>query len=195
MANHPDAPKIGRFIFRLRSLTPIPFILVLIFFSHPAPLPIIIGSLLIVLGEWLRMWAVGYAGGSTRTRTLGAARDLVTTGPYAHVRNPLYLGNLLLSLGVCIMANVYWTIAILVIGYFVQYTPIIRSEEAYLLESCGATYRDYYAAVRRFLPHFRRYPQFSEHDFSLLRALASEKRTLTAIACVVVLIAGRSLLR
>ena len=93
MANHPDASKIGRILFRLRSLTPIPFILVLIFFSHPAPLPIIIGSLLIVLGEWLRMWAVGYAGGSTRTRTLGAARDLVTTGPYAYVRNPLYLGD------------------------------------------------------------------------------------------------------
>ena len=95
MPNRPDASRIGPVFFRLRSLTPIPFILILIFFSQPTPLPIVLGSLLIVLGEWLRIWAVGYAGGSTRTRTLGAARDLVTTGPYAHVRNPLYLGNLM----------------------------------------------------------------------------------------------------
>ena len=81
MTNRPDASRIGRVLFRLRSLTPIPFILVLILFSRPAPLPTVLGSLLIVLGEWLRIWAVGYAGGSTRTRTLGAARDLVTTGP------------------------------------------------------------------------------------------------------------------
>ena len=100
MTIHPDSSRIGHVLFRLRSLTPIPFILVLIFLSRLAPFPLVFGSLLIALGEWLRIWAVGYAGGSTRTRTLGAARDLVTTGPYAHVRNPLYLGNFVLSIGV-----------------------------------------------------------------------------------------------
>ena len=147
MTNRPAASRIGHILFRLRSLTPIPFILVLIFFSRPVPFPIALGCLLIALGEWLRVWAVGYAGGSTRTRSLGAARDLVTTGPYAYVRNPLYLGNLLLSLGVCIFADVYWMIAILVVGFLIQYIPIIRSEETYLLETCGDRYRAYCASV------------------------------------------------
>ena len=195
MPNRPDASRIGHVFFRLRSLTPIPFILILIFFSQPTPLPIVLGSLLIVLGEWLRIWAVGYAGGSTRTRTLGAARDLVTTGPYAHVRNPLYLGNLILSVGVCVVANVYWMIAVLTIGFLIQYTPIIRSEETYLLDVCGDRYRAYCAAVPRLMPHLRPYAEPSGHDFSLRRALTSEKRTLTAIVCVLILIAARSFLR
>ena len=194
MTNRPDASRIGHVFFRLRSLTPIPFILILIFFSQPTPLPIVLGSLLIVLGEWLRIWAVGFAGGSTRTRTLGAARDLVTTGPYAHVRNPLYLGNLILSVGVCVVANVYWMIAVLTIGFLIQYTPIIRSEETYLLDASGNRYRAYCAAVPRFIPHPHPYAEPSSHDFSLHRALTSEKRTLTAIGCVVILIAARSFL-
>ena len=195
MTNCPDASRIGRVLFRLRSLTPIPFILVLIFLSRLAPFPLVFGSLLIALGELLRIWAVGYAGGSTRTRTLGAARNLVTTGPYAHVRNPLYLGNLLLSVGVCVFANVYWMIAVLVIGFLIQYTPIIRSEETYLMDVCGDRYRAYVAAVPRFIPLPRPYAQPSGHDFSLRRALKSEKRTLTAIGCVTILIAARSFLR
>ena len=141
------------------------------------------------------MWAVGYAGGSTRTRTLGAARDLVTTGPYAHVRNPLYLGNLLLSLGICVVANVYWMIAVLIIGFVIQYTPIIRSEETYLMGVSGDRYRAYCTSVPRLIPHLRPYAEPSNHDFLLLRAIKSEKRTLTAIACVLTLIAARSLLR
>ena len=195
MTNCPDASRIGHVLFRLRSLTPIPFILVLIFLSRFALFPLVFGSLLIALGEWLRIWAVGYAGGSTRTRTLGAARDLVTTGPYAHVRNPLYLGNFVLSIGVCVFANVYWMIAILVIGFLIQYTPIILSEETYLLKLCGDRYRTYCATVPRLIPHPRPYALPPDHDFSLHRALKSEKRTLTAIVCVLVLIAARSLLR
>ena len=142
--------KIGNFFFKIRSFTPIPFILALLYFAVPAWQTVLIGIPFIVAGEFLRIWAVGYAGASTRARTLGAARDLVTTGPYSYVRNPLYLGNFLLSFGVCLVANVYWLVAVLVIGYFFQYLPIIALEEAYLLETCGPVYQTYRAQVPRF---------------------------------------------
>ena len=187
-------PAIGRLFFRLRSLTAIPFILILIYLSRPTFTSALVGAIPLILGELLRLWAVGYAGGATRSRTLGAASDLVTTGPYAHVRNPLYLGNLLLSLGVCVIANVYWMIIVLLVGYFIQYLPIIASEEAYLREFCGAAYRTYYTAVPRFIPRLRGYTNPSAHRFSFSRALKAEKRTLTAIACVIGLIVGRSML-
>ena len=182
------SPAIGRLLFRLRSLTAIPFILILIYFSRPTFTSALVGTIPLILGEFLRLWAVGYAGGATRSRTLGAASDLVTTGPYAHVRNPLYLGNLLLSLGVCVIANVYWMIIVLLVGYFIQYLPIIASEEAYLREFCGVAYQTYYTAVPRFIPRLRRYANPSAHRFSFFRALKAEKRTLTAIACVIGLI-------
>ena len=149
------------------------------------------GMPFIVAGELLRIWAVGYAGASTRARTLGAARDLVTTGPYRYVRNPLYLGNFLLGLGVCLVSNVYWLIAVLIIGYFCQYLPIIAVEEVYLIESCGSVYQAYRERVPRFVPQVRPYPEPSDHDFSFGRAIKSEKRTLTAIVCVVGLIFAR----
>ena len=183
--------KIGNLFFKIRSFTPIPFIFALLYFAKPAWYTVVMGAPFIVAGEFLRIWAVGYAGASTRARTLGAARDLVTTGPYSYVRNPLYLGNFLLSLGVCLVANVYWLIAVLVVGYFCQYLPIIALEETYLSASCGSVYEAYREQVPRFVPQFRPYPELSDHDFSFGRAIKSEKRTLTAIICVVGLIFAR----
>ena len=183
--------KIGNFFFKIRSFTPIPFILALLYCAKPAWYTVIMGVPFIVAGELLRIWAVGYAGASTRARTLGAARDLVTTGPYSYVRNPLYLGNFLLSLGICVIANVYWLVGVLVVGYFCQYLPIIALEEAYLLESCGSVYQTYRERVPRFVPKFHPYPEPSNHDFSFGRAIKSEKRTLTAIVCVIGLIFAR----
>ena len=185
--------KIGNFFFKIRSFTPIPFIFALLYFAEPSWYTVAIGVPFIVIGEFLRIWAVGFAGASTRARSLGAARDLVTTGPYSYVRNPLYLGNFLLSFGVCLVANVYWLVAVLIIGYFSQYLPIIALEETYLLESCGQVYQAYRERVPRFLPRFRPYPHPSAHDFSWTRAIKSEKRTLTAIACVIGLIFARQL--
>lgn len=183
---------IGRFLFRLRSLTPIPFVFLLVYFSRPTLISILVGIPFLCFGEWLRLWTVGYAGSTTRARDLGTARNLVTTGPYAYVRNPLYLGNLLLSLGVCLIANVHSMTALLIVGYFAQYLPIIASEEAYLRKFCGSAYESYFAAVPRFLPQIRRYANPSSHDFSIARAFKSEKRTLTAIIAVIGLIVGRS---
>lgn len=184
---------IGNLFFKIRSFTPIPFIFALLYFAEPAGYTIAIGVPIVVIGEFLRIWAVGYAGASTRARTLGAARDLVTTGPYSYVRNPLYLGNFLLSFGVCLVANVYWLVAVLIVGYFSQYLPIIALEEAYLFESCGQVYQTYQERVPRFIPRFRPYLNPSAHDFSWTRAIKSEKRTLTAIACVIGLIFARQL--
>ena len=185
--------KIGNFFFKIRSYTPIPFIFALLYFAEPTWYTVAVGVPFIAIGEFLRIWAVGYAGASTRARTLGAARDLVTTGPYRYVRNPLYLGNFLLSFGVCLVANVYWLVAVLIVGYFSQYLPIIALEEAYLLESCGQVYQAYRERVPRFVPRFYPYPDPSLHDFSWARAIKSEKRTLTAIVCVIGLIFARQL--
>lgn len=180
-----SSSKIGNSLFKIRSFTPIPFILAMLYFAKPSWYSFSIGTFLILLGECLRLWSVGYAGGTTRATALGAARDLVTTGPYGYVRNPLYLGNFLLSLGICIFSNVVWLIPVLVIGYFIQYLPIISVEENYLMASCGSVYQSYYNHVPRFLPQLSPYSSPSQHDFSWFRALISEKRTLTAILSVI----------
>ena len=185
---------LGNFFFKIRSFTPIPFIFALLYFAKPTWQTTTLGLSFMIIGEFLRIWAVGYAGASTRARTLGAARDLVTTGPYGYVRNPLYLGNFLLSFGVCLVANVTWLIPFLVVGYVLQYLPIVAVEEGYLLEACGVVYQAYQERVPRFLPRLQPYPQPSSHDFSWARAIRSEKRTLTAIICVLGLLFAKAVL-
>ena len=185
---------LGNFFFKIRSFTPIPFIFALLYFAKPTWQTTTLALPFMVIGEFLRIWAVGYAGATTRARTLGAARDLVTTGPYGYVRNPLYLGNFLLSFGVCLVANVAWLIPILVLGYVLQYLPIVAVEEGYLLEACGAVYQVYQARVPRFLPRLQPYSQPSAHDFSWARAMRSEKRTLTAIVCVLGLLLAKAVI-
>ncbi len=187
---------LGRFLFRIRSYTPIPLIILLIIYARPSLFSFIIGFLIVVTGELLRIRAVGYVGATTRACTMGVARQLVTTGPYAYVRNPLYLGNFLLSLGICIIGrvyvpHVYWIILLFVLGYFIQYVPIILSEEFHLRQECGTVYEEYYAYVRRFIPRIRPYAHSSDHNFALRRALKSESRTFITIVLVVVLVMSR----
>ena len=96
--------KIGEFFFRTRSYTPVPFLILLILFAAPTRASLVAGFIVMLTGEAIRIWGVGYSGFITRTRNVGADL-LVTNGAYGRLRNPLYLGNFILSLGVCIMFN------------------------------------------------------------------------------------------
>jgi protein-S-isoprenylcysteine O-methyltransferase Ste14 len=59
-------------------------------------------------------------------------RELATIGPYAYVRNPLYLGSIILAIGFGIAARDLWIAVILVLFFLLVYVPVIRGEEKYL---------------------------------------------------------------
>ena len=91
------------FLFTKRSFTPIPIVLMILYFSDPTYPFWAYGFFLILIGELIRINAVSYAGGRTRTIKVGAD-SLCTSGPYSRTRNPLYIGNIFIYIGVVFLS-------------------------------------------------------------------------------------------
>ncbi len=97
---------------------------------------------LILPGLWLRAYAAGY---------VKKNRELTVTGPYAHTRNPLYLGSMLIAGGFA-LALMSWPMAlVLACGFALIYVPVIASEEEFL-RSTFARFDDYCRQVPRLIP-------------------------------------------
>ena len=141
-------------IFRVRSYTPIPFIIIILFFAQPTSLSLLFGLLCTLLGECIRFWGVGIIGSETRTTEKVDGSSLYTSGPFSYVRNPLYIGNMMMYSGIAIMSNVWLPLfPLLVIVFFiVQYNIIVHLEEEFLTKKFGEEYRQYCTQVPRFLP-------------------------------------------
>lgn len=114
-------------------------------------LTILAGVALTAIGEALRLWGVHHIGVISRTRSdrLG---PLIDTGPFACVRNPLYLGNVLLWAGFAVTAGLVWLAPIVVALLAVEYHWIVAWEEQMLEARLGDAYRDYRQRVPRWIP-------------------------------------------
>ncbi len=168
----------------MRGYTPIPFILLMLVYAQPTRLSLVSGFSLAVCGEAVRLWGVSVAGTETRTTGSVGGTHLFIDGPFGYVRNPLYIGNIMMYVGVGIMANALMPyLVILAFGFFLlQYTLIVTKEEEYLHTTFGNEYERYAREVPRFLPRLTRYSgERSFHrDAELSRGLQSERRTLQA---------------
>lgn len=178
--------------FKYRSYTPIPFLLIMLVFENASTWSIIAGFLIALCGEAIRFWGVSWAGSETRTTGSVGGTFLVVSGPFAHVRNPLYVGNILMYLGLGIMSFAvfpYLQVAALLF-FFVQYHFIVTEEEGYLKKTYGESYSDYVKNVPRFIPRITPYRPggVEQPSFNLKAGLKSEKRTLQAFTIVSLLI-------
>ncbi len=172
-------------IFHNRSYTPIPFVIVMLFFAKPTMLMLVAGFLLIAVGETFRLWGVAIAGSETRTTGPVGGTYLITTGPFAYVRNPLYVGNMLIYTGVGIMSNAVfpWLTLAALIYFYWQYSLIVSLEEEHLSQKFGEEYQRYTASVPRFLLSLKRYTSGNNEQPVLAwkKGFRSEKSTLLAI--------------
>jgi protein-S-isoprenylcysteine O-methyltransferase Ste14 len=192
--------RIGGWLFRHRTITPVPLALAVLLIPEsraqgPATL-VATGAVLVALGEAIRLWGVLHIGAISRTRSdrLG---PLIASGPFALVRNPLYVGNVALWVGFALSARLAWLAPVLVAILAFEYHAIVRWEERLLEERLGERYRAYAARVPRWLPNtFNRRDRQARRDqnfsagsatspvnvFSWRETLYSERGTLIAIA-------------
>lgn len=161
--------------------------MIIAFIARPTILSMAVGFLLVIAGECVRLWGVAIAGSETRTTGPVGGTFLVTVGPFAYVRNPLYMGNIIMYFGIGIMANMPGLAIIGLIYFYLQYTLIVSLEEEALLKKFGEQYLQYVRSVPRFVPTLKKYGQseLSQPKLSWKKGFGSEKRTLQAIGILI----------
>jgi protein-S-isoprenylcysteine O-methyltransferase Ste14 len=198
----PDATtRLGGWLFRHRTSLPLPVAIAILTLrigeAPPTSLLVGTGAALTVAGELLRLWGVHHIGAISRTRSerLG---PLVASGPFALLRNPLYVGNIALWVGFALTARLVWLAPVILVLLGLEYHAIVRWEETLLESRLGQAYRDYAARVPRWMPRRNRGAReerreqdpsaiaapsavFSE-SFSWRATLFSERGTFVAIA-------------
>lgn len=108
------------------------------------------GAILMMLGEWLRLWAAGH---------LRKNMQLTTTGPYSYVKNPLYIGTLLITVGYSAMAQNIYILLGGFVWFFIYYAPYKKKQENQkLISSFGDAWTVYDSAVPDYLPRLVPYP-------------------------------------
>lgn len=120
----------------------VPFFLL----AGPTRASLTIGVVLSLAGLALRAWSAG---------TIHKGETLTTSGPYAFIRNPLYVGSFLIGAGLAV-AGGSWLWLVLFLGFFVAlYGPTVAAEAARLTETFGHRYVEYAAQVPAFFPRLK----------------------------------------
>ena len=181
-AEQSTSARVGAVLFRNRSWLPVPFLLVaLLAPAHPTAKNRIVGAVLVVIGEWIRLAGVSAAGTVTRRRSRDVQR-LVTYGIFSWVRNPLYVGNFLVWIGFTIGSGVLWFVPVAILLFAIEYTLIVRYEEGVLESIFGAEYLAYKARTPRWIPMPPRASESGPHDFG--EALRSEVSTFAQYVAI-----------
>ncbi len=127
-----------------RIRVPLGFAFAVLYFwlARPSWRSLALGAVLTIPGLVIRALASGH---------VRKNEALAMSGPYAHTRNPLYLGSLLIGIGFALAARSWWVGVVLIAMFFAIYVPVIGSEEAFLRERFPE-FKAYAKAVPRMIP-------------------------------------------
>jgi len=175
----------GGTLFKFRGILPVPGVVFLVWLTSAkggaasflplwpegklGPILFLCGLAVAFLGQFIRISALRAIGPKSRVSSKIRTEELITTGVYSVVRNPLYTGNLFMAAGLS-LATGWWPIAVfcVVIG-LIYYHYIISAEENALGGTFGDAYADYTGRTPRLIPAPHRYTPLTEerrHKFS-----------------------------
>ncbi len=165
-------------LFRLRFAVLYPLAAYLVLFTTPDDRSTRLGVVFMIAGLLMRLWSNGYA---------IKLEKLTTSGPYAFLRNPLYLGTGLIILGVAVMLKII-LVGVIFFGILAAvYTRTIRNEEKMLTDKFGAAYLDYRSKVPAMWPTFHPYAGGEKWPFSWARLWQSREHKLMLWVTIIVI--------
>ena len=193
MALKEELKEQGDWLFKHRSFLPIIIIIIgtisllytrsfdpSSFPSHPYSITCLIISL---IGLAIRAHVIGYSADKTsgrNTKEGQVADELNTTGLYSLTRNPLYLGNFLIWIGITLFISDIELVAVVVLLFWLYYERIIFAEEQFLKKKFTSLYTVWALRTPVFLPKFKNYIH-PELRFDVQKVIEQEKNGLLAI--------------
>jgi len=202
MALRNELRKQGDFLFKHRSYLPLVVVVLglILYIQKEMHLGISeenvsqmleIGSFIVCLiGLLIRVITVGYSSDNTsgRNTSVGQVADQInTSGPYSLCRHPLYVGNLLMWIGIAGFTQNFWFLVAFVFMYWVYYERIMYAEEEFLIEKYGKQYLDYAAMTPAFWPRFSNWTQ-PWNTFSFRKIIRQEKAGILNLFLVILIL-------
>ncbi|MFO7870879.1 MAG: isoprenylcysteine carboxylmethyltransferase family protein [Kiritimatiellia bacterium] len=150
---------------------------VLLCWAQPEMDTLIWGFIPIVLGEALRIWGTGH---------LQKNEAVIVSGPYAYIRDPLYVGTLLILSGFCVAARVYEFLIPVWACFFLYYLPYKKRREGNRLSAkFGATYDNYRKQVMAVFPRLSPYKGEGSRAPWSAKLISDNSETGTAVSIAV----------
>ena len=175
--------KIGNILFHYRNFL-FPVFYFLLFIPSQKVfgsmyLPLLLGFAVAMSGQLIRVATIGLVyiirGGKNRQIY---AEGLVTEGLFSHCRNPLYVGNILVIIGLGIMSNSLFFMALMIPLFLFFYQAIVMAEENFLRSKFGPAYDDYTSKTNRWIPNLKGISEtMSSMDFNWKRVMIKEYTT------------------
>jgi protein-S-isoprenylcysteine O-methyltransferase Ste14 len=172
--------KIAR---RIRVPLGFVFAVLYVWLAKPTAISLLLGAVVVIPGLLLRALASGH---------VRKNEELATTGPYAYVRNPLYLGSLIMAVGFACAARSWWIAGIAVVFFFAIYIPVIRGEENYL-GSRFTEFAGYVRSVPSMLPRVTPYSKVKGAMSWKLYWKHREYNALLGALAIIAILAGKLL--
>jgi protein-S-isoprenylcysteine O-methyltransferase Ste14 len=164
---------VTRLLARWRVFLGFVFAAIVLWLATPTPRSLLVGAVIAVIGESIRIWAAGH---------LEKSKEVTQSGPYRYTRHPLYLGSSWIGAGIAAASGHPFPAAIVIAYLALTLTAAMRSEEAHLREKFGDAY-DAYAQKRA--------PKV-ERSFSWRRAIRNrEHHTIAGLVSGLLLLAGK----
>lgn len=121
------------------------FVLLVSVLGNPVAVLFYIGAAIAAVGIVVRMWASGY---------VMKNKELATTGPYAYVRHPLYVGNILLLVGFSLASSLWWSFVLMAALLWFYYPPTISYEDNKLRGIFGEEWEAWAKNIHALIPTF-----------------------------------------
>ncbi len=157
------------------------FVLLVSLLGSPEPVLFYIGAAIAAVGVAIRMWASGF---------VMKNKELATNGPYAYVRHPLYVGNILLLVGFSLASSLWWSFLLMAGLLWFYYPPTISYEDNKLRGIFGEEWENWAKNIHALIPTFGKNAGSAKSSWSFRKSLMQNAEPVIVvylIACLYLL--------